>query len=241
MFTTSAVTNYSQSRFSNKGDKKFCGVCKNAGKPATLYESHFTRSIPGPKGIVVCPTILTAVCNTCGKSGHFTNSKQCPNNRSDLKDNTRMTSVKSQASKGSHATNIYSVLEDFDHELPVVKRQKVGGSAASTCAPVASYPTAATCPTAIPCATAATCAISEEIKTLAPGGVSFAAMLKKPAPKPVEPSSYSRFKISQKLQETIDNRFYTNIHSDKSRMLQFRTSWISDDESDDDIDNNTAW
>ena len=224
MFTTAAVTNYSQSRFSNKGDKKFCGVCKNAGKPAALYESHFTRSMPGPKGIVMCPTILNAVCNTCGKSGHFTNSKQCPNNRSDLKDNTRMTSVKGKVSiKESRATNIYSVLEDFDYELPVVKRQKV------------------VCSTAATCATAATCSINEEINALAPGGVSFADMLKKPVPKPVEPSSYSGYKISQKLQETIDKRLTTNIHSDKSRMLQFRTSWISDDESDDDIDNNTAW
>jgi hypothetical protein len=228
MFTNADVTNYSQSRFSNKSDKKFCGVCKNAGKPVALYESHFTRSVPGPKGIVMCPTILNAVCNTCGKKGHFTNSKQCPNNKHSLKDNRRMSLVKGKCEKGSHTTtNMYSVLDDFDYELPIVKRQKV--------------PCAATMPCAtMPCASVP-CAINEEIKTLAPGGVSFADMLKKPVPKPVEQFG-SGYKISQKLQETIvtdGEKLAIKILSDKSRMsqLKFRTSWLSDDESDDE----TAW
>lgn len=52
-------------------DKKFCGVCKNAGLSEREYTSHFTKSVPGPKGIVVCPTILQNVCSFCKCQGHF--------------------------------------------------------------------------------------------------------------------------------------------------------------------------
>jgi len=64
------------SRFTS-AEKKFCGVCKKAGKPQTLYESHYTKSVPGPKGVVVCPTILAAICKSCGQTGHFANSEYC--------------------------------------------------------------------------------------------------------------------------------------------------------------------
>jgi hypothetical protein len=52
-------------------ETKFCGVCKNAGKSESEYTSHYTKSVPGPKGIVVCPTILKNRCNKCDQFGHF--------------------------------------------------------------------------------------------------------------------------------------------------------------------------
>ena len=54
--------------------KSFCGVCKNAGLSEREYTSHFTKSVPGPKGIVVCPTILQNVCSYCKCKGHFKNN-----------------------------------------------------------------------------------------------------------------------------------------------------------------------
>jgi len=46
----------------------FCKACKDAGKHAHIYESHFTRDV---RGKVCCPTILENVCNKCGCKGHF--------------------------------------------------------------------------------------------------------------------------------------------------------------------------
>jgi len=51
--------------------KKYCKVCHKAGKSEKEYTSHFTKSVPGDKGIVVCPTILRNLCNKCNKYGHF--------------------------------------------------------------------------------------------------------------------------------------------------------------------------
>lgn len=51
----------------------FCSTCKNAGRPYSEYTSHFTKSVPGPRGIVTCPLILNSVCGNCQQRGHFTN------------------------------------------------------------------------------------------------------------------------------------------------------------------------
>jgi len=68
-----SYSNRQQSAWSTSSDKKFCSVCKNAGKSESEYTSHYTKSVPGPKGIVVCPTILQRQCNKCGNYGHFSN------------------------------------------------------------------------------------------------------------------------------------------------------------------------
>jgi len=60
-------------------EKKFCGVCKDAGKSKSEYTSHFIKSTPGPNGIVVCPTIIQNKCGKCNKYGHFTG--HCKNAR----------------------------------------------------------------------------------------------------------------------------------------------------------------
>jgi len=57
-------------------NKKFCGICKAVGKSEEEYSSHFTKSAPGPKGVVICPLILSSVCKCCSKQGHF--ADHCP-------------------------------------------------------------------------------------------------------------------------------------------------------------------
>jgi hypothetical protein len=61
---------------SEKKDKKFCGVCQKAGLSEKEYTSHFTKSTPGPQGIVICPTILNNECSFCFQFGHFKSA--CP-------------------------------------------------------------------------------------------------------------------------------------------------------------------
>jgi hypothetical protein len=54
----------------------YCATCHKAGEPISVYTGHFTKSSPGPDGVVVCPLILSSVCGYCRKSGHWT--KFCP-------------------------------------------------------------------------------------------------------------------------------------------------------------------
>jgi len=67
------------SKFSQpKENKKFCSVCHKAGKSEREYTSHFTKSIPGPNGIVICPTILSSECKFCFQLGHWASEEYCP-------------------------------------------------------------------------------------------------------------------------------------------------------------------
>jgi hypothetical protein len=50
--------------------KKFCKVCKDAGKSESEYTSHFTRETNDPNAKVVCPTLLSLECRFCHKNGH---------------------------------------------------------------------------------------------------------------------------------------------------------------------------
>lgn len=50
--------------------KSFCKVCHDSGKSEAEYTSHFVKSEPGPKGVVVCPILLASICNYCKQKGH---------------------------------------------------------------------------------------------------------------------------------------------------------------------------
>ncbi len=68
------MSQYNRKQFTSKSAsnevKKICKVCQDAGKPESMYTSHFVRDRPGPDGKVVCPTLLSQNCRGCGKSGH---------------------------------------------------------------------------------------------------------------------------------------------------------------------------
>lgn len=68
----------------NKGNsaaaiKPFCNVCKAAGKE---YNNHFTRSKPGPDGVIVCPHLLSIECGYCHEKGHT--PKYCPKSKAKM-------------------------------------------------------------------------------------------------------------------------------------------------------------
>jgi hypothetical protein len=54
----------------------FCKVCFDTGKPESLYTSHYVNDVPGKKGVVVCPTLLSLECRYCKKTGHTVS--RCP-------------------------------------------------------------------------------------------------------------------------------------------------------------------
>jgi len=68
-----------------KSDKKFCSVCYKKGLPESVYTTHFTKSAPGNKGIITCPTILNSQCTYCNGKGHWADEKFCAAMRNDAK------------------------------------------------------------------------------------------------------------------------------------------------------------
>lgn len=65
-----------QQQNTNTMKKPFCKVCYDTGKPAEIYNNHFVKDIPGPKGVVICPTLLSLECRYCKQKGHTVS--KCP-------------------------------------------------------------------------------------------------------------------------------------------------------------------
>ena len=190
-----------------QGNKKYCGVCHKAGKPASEYESHYTRSVPGPTGVVTCPIILSAVCNSCGKSGHFSDhcnvKKRVSNNQNQNQNLIANISNKNKNKKISN-TNLFSALDFEEDVLPVHTIKK-------------------------------NINLKDEIKTLAPNGISFADMLLKPKPVPVK--QISAVPLQKNIEST--NNISKMLFAEKILSQRNRTSWLDSDsesECEDDYD-----
>ena len=64
--------------FSNKkslNSKPYCKVCHDAGKPESVYTSHYVKSRDN-SATITCPTLKATECRYCHKLGHTT--KFCP-------------------------------------------------------------------------------------------------------------------------------------------------------------------
>ena len=101
----------------NHSVKKFCKVCNDAGKSEKEYTSHYVRSMPGPNGKVICPTLLNQECKYCFKRGHTV--KFCTLLEKSKKTQTVTTSSKQKIEPTKHQappTNVFNVLCDSDEE-----------------------------------------------------------------------------------------------------------------------------
>jgi len=65
----------SYAKSTKRDNRPFCATCKNAGLSEKEYRGHYTKSNPGPTGVVICATILSFECGYCHKRGHTT--KHC--------------------------------------------------------------------------------------------------------------------------------------------------------------------
>lgn len=54
----------------SRNNTAYCKVCQDAGKPESIYRSHFTRETRDPNSRVTCPTLLALECRYCFKKGH---------------------------------------------------------------------------------------------------------------------------------------------------------------------------
>jgi hypothetical protein len=124
----------------------FCKVCYDAGLPVADYTDHFVKDQPGPDGKVVCPTLLSQKCLTCGLPGHT--SSYCPGTiRRDQERNTSKRNEYDQTKKasggwetvGQNGSVVKSKprIEDMEPKKPVAV-------AASTAAAAAAAPKSST-------------------------------------------------------------------------------------------------
>lgn len=129
MSTATAYSLYNDRSSQKVSEKKFCGVCHKKGLPESVYTSHFTKSVPGNKGIVTCPTILNASCRFCGGKGHWADEKFCAAMRQDNRSRDGFETVVRKRTVEKHvafaplqSTNIFACLpvdeEDEDIAAP---------------------------------------------------------------------------------------------------------------------------
>ena len=113
----------------------YCDTCYRKGLSEKEYTSHYTKSEPGPRGVVVCPTILNAVCKACGMKGHWASEKFCSVVRREAKEDRR---YKEQDQKRTAAakpvvkkttTNVYAALMDDEGEAVDVALRPVASLA----------------------------------------------------------------------------------------------------------------
>ena len=102
----------------------YCDTCYRKGLSEREYTSHYTKSEPGPRGVVVCPTILNAVCKACGMKGHWASEKFCSVVRREARQKDRreqeqkMAAAKPVVKKTT--TNVYAALMDDEGEAVAV-------------------------------------------------------------------------------------------------------------------------
>ena len=125
---------YSTDNSSSATGQKFCKVCKDAGKSAEEYSSHFVRENANPSSTVVCPTLLALNCSYCTKFGHTV--KYCPLLKEKAKNdkhraaticyNKSVTEKSKNAPKNNVSRNAFAGLDsdsDEEEEQPKVKEQ----------------------------------------------------------------------------------------------------------------------
>jgi len=104
----------------------YCDTCYRKGLSEKEYTSHYTKSEPGPRGVVVCPTILNTVCRACGGKGHWASEKFCPLMRREAKEDRRYNERKEREQKVAAkplakktTENLYAALMDDEGEAVV--------------------------------------------------------------------------------------------------------------------------
>ena len=126
---TDSVINHHQpttSRMSRRVNQKktektvFCKICKDAGEPANICNSHNVRDF---KGKVCCPNV---VCHKCGMKGsHFDN--ECVRSQESILKKTdwtrfvskKETKVAPETKTETASKNIFDGLADSDSESEV--------------------------------------------------------------------------------------------------------------------------
>ena len=116
----------------SSSSKPYCKVCHDAGKTEREYTSHFVKSVPGVKGIVVCPTLLAQECKHCFKKGHTINyckvlmeSKKKQTNKKIFHNTNTNTNTNTEKQQAVKKTNMFDILGEEEEENPMKQVSKV--------------------------------------------------------------------------------------------------------------------
>ena len=250
------MSSYARSTAS-RGENKFCGVCQKKGLPKSVYTSHFTKSVPGEKGIVTCPTILNAVCSFCRQKGHWADEKFCSAMRAENKRNRRASAFREESCREESCREERERKGSFKEPISLnpyamLAEEENGPSVPS----VPSVP-------AVPAVPAVPVTVPKPITTPVTG-VSWAAMAGRPValPKPVEKPLAEGFVVlgsgggykptnERKLENNYEKEAIArDIYESRMKELQESDEWYPeeyDDNSDDEenwyggVDNYANW
>ena len=101
-----------------KSNKPFCKVCFDTGKSEHEYRSHYVKNVPGPNGVVVCPTILSVECRYCKSIGHTVS--KCPSLKSKSSSSSSHHDRKGYKHReNSHNTAANDVAEEEDKTMEI--------------------------------------------------------------------------------------------------------------------------
>ena len=72
----------------SSNNNKVCKVCRDAGKPESVFTSHFVKE--SKNGVVICPTLLNTVCRYCKQNGHTVKYCSSLKNKPQQKENEKI-------------------------------------------------------------------------------------------------------------------------------------------------------
>jgi hypothetical protein len=128
----------SYSKKQQKAVEKYCKVCHDAGKPESVYRSHFVRASPEPNAKVVCPTLLALECGFCGNCGHtpqyckVLKDKQKMEKRQQAVAKADEKAAKPEQKKAKVQTNVFAAFaDDSDDEEPKVSTTEIATKSAT--------------------------------------------------------------------------------------------------------------
>jgi hypothetical protein len=124
---------YNKTTNNKKINKKpYCKVCHDAGKPESVYTSHYVKSRPNQNNgttTITCPTLSATKCRHCYKLGHTT--KFCPiigenEKQSKNRKETESIVIKKATLVDRKVTNAFDILsndsdnDDYPEEFPTL-------------------------------------------------------------------------------------------------------------------------
>jgi len=85
-------------------------VCQDAGKPESVYLTHYVKDL---NGNVTCPTLLTQECRYCHKNGHTTSHCSALKKQKEQEENMRKPPLSPQKKEASapKKANVFAYLE----------------------------------------------------------------------------------------------------------------------------------
>ncbi len=119
-----------------KQKKPFCKICFDSNKPEVVYTGHYLKDRPGPKGVVVCPTLLTTECRYCKVTGHF--KSHCPELKSRKSDQANRAKAQSVNRHQAFEAGEWMTVADSTKLTEAVLKEKLQRKTRAMAAPTKS-------------------------------------------------------------------------------------------------------